>query len=580
MTKQTESGLKVYRRLLSYSMSYWHLFIVAVLGMIVMAATEPAFAALFQPMVDGSFVEKDPDVIKTMPLLILGIFVLRGVASFISNYYMNWISRQIIKQLRTSIFEHLLYLPSSFYDRASSGRILSRMSFDVEQVSNAATTSLTVLIRDTLTIIGLLAWMFYLSSLLALIFLIVGPVIALLIAYVSKRFRRISSRIQHSMGGVTQVTQETVNGYKVVKIFGGQKYEKKQFDNINEYNRKQYMKLVVTNAISSPVVQTIGACGLSIIIYLSTMESMLETFTPGTFISFVMAMVMLMPPIKRLTSINSAIQQGIAAGESIFGFLDEKQERDTGTQEIGIAKGEIEYRGVSFTYAAGHNKALDNISLKIESGKTVAFVGQSGSGKTTLVNLLPRLYSDYEGVIALDGHDIHDLKLASLRRQISLVSQEVTLFNDTVANNIAYGLEEPGREAIIKAARVAHALEFIEKMPDGLETMVGEDGLLLSGGQRQRIAIARAILKNAPILIMDEATSALDTESERHIQSALDELMKNRTTLVIAHRLSTIEKADIIVVMHNGKIVETGTHDELLRQQGYYTNLYNMQFKD
>ncbi len=561
-------------------MSYWHLFLVAVLGMIVMAATEPAFAALFQPMVDGSFVKKDPDVIKTMPLLILGIFVLRGVASFISNYYMNWISRQIIKQLRTSIFEHLLYLPSSFYDRASSGRILSRMSFDVEQVSNAATTSLTVLIRDTLTIIGLLAWMFYLSSLLALIFLLVGPVIALLITYVSKRFRRISSRIQHSIGGVTQVTQETVNNYKVVKIFGGQKYEKKQFDNVNEYNRKQYMKLVVTNAISSPVVQTIGACGLSIIIYLSTMENMLATFTPGTFISFVMAMVMLMPPIKRLTSINSAIQQGIAAGQSIFGFLDEKQERDTGTQEIDIAKGDIEYRGVSFTYATGHNKALDNISLNIESGKTVAFVGQSGSGKTTLVNLLPRLYSDYEGVIMLDGHDIHDLKLASLRRQISLVSQDVTLFNDTVANNIAYGFEEPDREAITNAARAAHALEFIEKMPDGLDTMVGEDGLLLSGGQRQRIAIARAILKNAPILILDEATSALDTESERHIQSALDELIKNRTTLVIAHRLSTIEKADKIVVMHDGKIVETGTHDELLGQQGYYTNLYNMQFKD
>ncbi|MDH5191331.1 MAG: lipid A export permease/ATP-binding protein MsbA [Gammaproteobacteria bacterium] len=580
MTNQTESGLKVYRRLLSYSVSYWHLFAVAITGMVVVAATEPAFAALFQPLVDGSFVEKDPDVIKTMPLMILGIFILRGVASFISTYYMHWIGRQVIKQLRSRIFDHMLYLPSSYYDHSSSGRMLSRMSFDVEQVANAATTSLTVLIRDSLTILGLLAWMFYLSSVLSLIFLVVGPIIAILIAYVSKRFRRLSSRIQYSIGGVTQIAQEAIDGYKVVKIFGGQKHEKNQFEKINEYNRKQYMKLVKTNAISSPVVQFIGASGLSIIIYLSTLESMLSTFTPGTFISYVMAMVMLMPPIKRLTSINSAIQQGIAAGESIFGFLDEKQEQDTGTKEIDIARGEIEYRDVSFSYANSNRKALNKINLKIDPGQTVAFVGQSGSGKTTLVNLLPRFYSDYEGVIALDGYNAHEITLASLRKQISLVSQEVTLFNDTVANNIAYGLDEPDMEAIISAARVAHALEFIEKMPEGMDTMVGEDGLLLSGGQRQRIAIARAILKNAPVLILDEATSALDTESERFIQSALDELMKNRTTLVIAHRLSTIEKADMIVVMHDGEIVETGCHDELLSRQGYYTNLYNMQFKD
>ena len=580
MSNQTESGIKVYRRLLSYSASYWHLFVIAVLGMIVTASTEPAFAALFKPLIDGSFIDKDPEIIKSMPFLILGLFVLRGISGFIATYYMHWIGRQIIKKLREEMFTHIVSLPSSYYDQATTGRTLSRINYDVEQVSAAATTSLTILIRDSLTILGLLGWMFYISSLLSLVFLIIGPIIALLIFYVSKRFRRISHGIQGSIGNVTEIAQEAVENHKVVKIFGGQQYESNQFEKVNEFNRRQYMKLVKTNAISSPVVQTIGAVGLATIVYMSTLDTMIDVFSAGDFMSFVMAMVMLMPPIKRLTSINSAIQQGIAAGESVFGFLDEKQEQDTGTKEIDIAKGEIEYRNVVFTYATGHNKVLDNINLKIEPGQMVAFVGQSGSGKTTLVNLLPRLYSNYEGVITLDGQDIHDLKLTSLRKQISLVSQEVTLFNDTVANNIAYGLDAPDPDTILNAARVAHALEFIEKMPNGMETRVGEDGLLLSGGQRQRIAIARAILKNTPVLIMDEATSALDTESERHIQSALDELMKNRTTLVIAHRLSTIEKADKIVVMHDGKIVETGSHGELLNQQGYYTNLYNMQFKD
>ncbi|MDH5436694.1 MAG: ABC transporter transmembrane domain-containing protein, partial [Gammaproteobacteria bacterium] len=348
MSNQTESGIKVYRRLLSYSTAYWHLFVIAVIGMVITASTEPAFAALFKPLIDGSFIHKDPEVIKTMPFLILGLFILRGVSGFVATYYMHWIGRQIIKKLREEMFTHIVSLPSSYYDKATTGRTLSRINFDVEQVSGAATTSLTILIRDSLTILGLLGWMFYISSILSLVFLVIGPVIAVLIFYVSKRFRRISHGIQGSIGNVTEIAQEAVENHKVIKIFGGQKYEKNQFEKVNEFNRRQYMKLVKTNAISSPVIQVIGALGLSTIVYMSTLDTMVDTFSAGDFMSFVMAMVMLMPPIKRLTSINSSIQQGIAAGESVFGFLDEKQEQDTGTKEIGTARGEIEYRNVSF----------------------------------------------------------------------------------------------------------------------------------------------------------------------------------------------------------------------------------------
>lgn len=579
MTDQSTPSGVIYRRLVNYVIPYWRLFVIAILAMIALAATAPSFAALFKPLVDGSFIEKDPAVIRAMPFVMMGLFILRGLAGFVSAYCMHWIGRQVIKTLRSQMFSQLLALPARFYDTTSSGRLLSRITYDTEQVANAGTTSVTILIRDSLEIIGLLAWMFYISPSLSLVFVIVGPMIGAAIAYVSKRFRKLSSNIQESMGGVTHIAQEAIDAHKVVKIFGGQQHETENFETVNEYNRRQNLKMAITNAISMPVIQLIGASGLAIIVYLATLDAMLSTFTPGTFMSFVVAMVMLLPPIKRLTSINSGIQKGIAAGSSIFWFLDQDKERDTGTAHMQRARGEIEYRNVSFFYNHAHGQVLTDINIHVEAGQTVAFVGQSGSGKTTLVSLLPRFYDLEQGEILIDGMNINSLTLQDLRNQISLVSQDVTLFNDTVANNIAYGsLHTTGRQEIIKAATVAHAMEFIDSMQDGLDTMVGEDGVMLSGGQRQRIAIARALLKDAPILVLDEATSSLDTESERYIQEALVELMNNRTTLVIAHRLSTIEKADKIIVMSDGRIAETGTHAELLAKGGFYTSLYNMQF--
>jgi len=572
-------AVKIYRRLLSYVLPYWKIFILSVIGMAVFGSTDAAFAAIMKVITGAGFVEKDPETIRWIPFMIIGLFVIRVIAGFFSNYGMSWIARNVIKTLRGSMFNQLLRLPVTYFETSSSGVILSKLLYDVEQVAAASSQAITILIRDTVTIIALMGWMFYISWSLTIIFLILAPILAIIIVFVSKRFRTLAKRIQSSMGNISHVSEEAIEGQRVIKIFGGQEYEARQFDAVNEYNRRQTMKVAATTAISTPLVQLIVAIAFAAIVYLATMPGLREIIGVDTFVSFMMAMLMLMQPIRRLTSVNALLQQGIAAAQSVFDFMDMEQEQYLEGTEISAAKGHIIFEHASFSYNEDKASVLDDINLEIKAGESVAFVGRSGAGKTTLVNLIPRFYEIKQGKLTLDGTDIRDIKLGSLRSQIALVSQHVTLFNDTIAHNIAYGsLDTATEDDVIRAARTAHAMEFIEQMPEGIHTQVGEDGVLLSGGQRQRLAIARAILKNAPILILDEATSALDNESERYIQQALDELMKDRTTLVIAHRLSTIERVDKIVVMDKGRIVEQGNHQELLAKDEIYAKLYNMQF--
>lgn len=575
------SSLQVYRRLLTYVAPYWKQFLLAIVGMAVYASTDAGFAAVMRPLMDEGFVNKDPASIKWLPLVILGIFIGRGISGFFATFFMSWVARSVIHDLRKIMFTQLLQLPISFYDMASSGTLLSKLLYDVEQLAAASSNVITILIRDSLTVIFLLGWMMYISMNLTIVFIIIAPVITLLVVLISRRFRKLSRRIQNSVGDVSHIAQETIEANREIKIFGGQKHESTLFDQINDYNRRQHLKLAATNAFTTPFIQLLVAGALSIIVYMATLPDMRHVISPGTFVSFITAMVMLMQPVKRLTTINAGLQQGIAAAQSVFEFVDQQQEKDTGTYVLERIRGEVSFQDISFAYNDTKGTVLKNISLKIQPGQTVAFVGRSGAGKTTLVSLLPRFYDATSGVITLDGENINDVSLSSLRSQIALVSQHVTLFNETIAHNIAYGSLETATEADIeRAARAAHAWDFINKMPEGLNTMVGENGIMLSGGQRQRLAIARALLKDAPVLILDEATSALDSESERNIQEALEVLMQGRTTLVIAHRLSTIEHADMIVVMEEGRIVETGRHQELLEKQGRYAHLYNMQFKD
>lgn len=571
----------IFRRLLRYARPYWAAYTAAIVAMIIYAATDTGFAALMRPLLDGSFVEKDPQTIRLVPIVMVALFMLRGMAGFVSTYFLNLVGRHVIKTLRKEVFGKFLLLPAAVYDRSSKGLLLSKLTYNIEQVAEATTKVVTVLIRDTLTIVGLVTWMFYLNAKLALFIFIVGPLIGWLMRVVSVHFRRYSSRIQDSMGDVTRVAEEVLSGHRVIKVFNGQSYERRQFERVNENNRRLFMKLVVVKAVSIPVIQLIAAFGMAGIVYLATRPDMLAELTVGTFISFFTAMLMLMAPLKRLTDINADLQRGIAAGSSIFAVLDEPEEARGGERRIERASGALRFEDVGFAYTEEKGRVLEDINLEIAPGETVALVGRSGSGKSTLVGLLPRFYDPDQGRIVLDGHDTREYRLSDLRAQIALVSQDITLFNDTIARNIAYGaLEGAAPEAIATAARAAHVTEFVDKLPDGLDTIVGDRGVLLSGGQRQRIAIARALLKNAPILILDEATSALDTESERHIRTALDNLIAHRTTLVIAHRLSTVENANRIVVLDGGHIVETGSHEELLERGGIYANLYRMQFSD
>ena len=575
------SSFYLYRRLLSYALVYWGIFIVAIIGMIIVAGASTAFPALMQPMMDGGFVERDPETIKWVPLALIAIFFVRVIGVFASSYGMSVIGRNVIRELRKEMFSRLLSLPKGFYDKATTGELISKFAYDVEQVANSTTKAITVFIRDALTVIALFGWMFYLNTKLALVFIIVAPVVAFLVISVSKRFRKISQNIQVSMGSVSRIIEESIKGQLVVKIFGGRVYEEAQFAIVNDKNRRQHLRMQMTQALSSPIVQLLIACALALIIYLATHESMKDEISAGTFVSFITAMSMLMPPVRSLTSIISELQRGIAAAESVFTFIDLKQEHDEGEYQTDNVGGLIEFDHVNFSYQGEESAALREIDLTIKAGQTVAFVGRSGSGKSTLLNMLPRLYDISEGELRLDGINIQDYHLDNLRSHISYVGQDVILFNDTIEHNIAYGdMKTRSHAEVIEAAKAAYAYDFINESSDGFQTVVGERGVMLSGGQRQRIAIARALLSDAPVLILDEATSALDTESERYIQASLEKLMQGRTTLIIAHRLSTIENADVIVVMDKGRIVEKGTHQELIALSGHYAALHQINFEE
>ncbi len=572
-------SLATYRRLLGYAAPYWRPFLLSVVSMVVYAALGPAFAKLIQPLIDGSFVDNDPSALRAAPFILIGLSILRGLAGFGSDYYSGWVSRRVITDLRRDMFERFLSLPCAAYDRASSGQLMSKLLFNTEQVAESLTSGLTGLFKDGLTIVGLVSLMVYENLQLSMVLLLVGPLLGISISRVSKSFRKISRRIQESMGHVGHVAQEAIDAQRIVKVFNGKAYESAKFERENELNFARFMKRVATEAVSGSIVQLIYISGFAAVLYVVSLESVRSTITPGSLISFIAAMSMMLSPIKRVTNLANVLQRGIAAGASIFELLDVGGEPDDGRIDLARVEGRVEYRGVSLAYQDDGDTVLRDISLSIPAGRTIALVGHSGSGKTSLIRLLPRLYEPTSGEIRIDGHDIRELTLASLRRHIAYVGQEVTLFNDTLANNIAYGHRDTATfEQIREAARAAHALAFIENMADGFDTMVGEQGIILSGGQRQRIAIARALLKNAPILILDEATSALDAESERHVQEALENLMQNRTTLVIAHRLSTIQNADRIYVMRDGRIIEQGSHETLLAQAGHYAELYRLQF--
>ncbi|TAN72686.1 MAG: lipid A export permease/ATP-binding protein MsbA [Gallionella sp.] len=570
---------QLYFRLLTYVKPYWRTFAASLLGMIVVAATEPLVPALMKPMLDGTFVHKDQAMMHIVPAVIILIFLVRGLATFVGTYAINWVGNKLVMDLRDEMFRKLLSLPTRYYDDHATGSLISKLTFDVTQVTNAATTVVTVCVRDTIVMVGLLGWLFYLNWKLTLLTLLMAPVIAFIIKTLSRRMRASSRNAQQAMGDITQVIEESVSAHKVVKLFGGQQYESKRFNEQVNWVRRHAMKQAAASAANVPIVQMVAAVALAAVVYLATLQSSADEVTVGGFVSFIMAMLMLTAPLKRLTGVSEHLQRGLAAAESVFALLDTEGETDTGQVTIGRACGELQFDHVRFAYGHDGRLALQDITLHIRAGENVALVGASGSGKTTLANLVPRFYTPTGGAILLDGHNLAELTLDSLRANIALVSQEVVLFNDSVAANIAYGqMREVGEAEIIAAAQAAHAMEFINEWPEGLNTLVGERGVKLSGGQRQRIAIARAILKNAPILILDEATSALDSESERHVQAALETLMQGRTTLVIAHRLSTIEKADRIVVLQKGEIAEIGTHRELLAKEGVYAQLHSIQF--
>jgi subfamily B ATP-binding cassette protein MsbA len=558
------------------------MFTFGAIAMLIFAITDTGFAFLIKTLTDsfaGTENSNNIDQIKDyLPLVVIFIFLIRGLSGFFSTYNIAWIGRQVIKSLRAEIYNKFLYLPTIFLDRKSNAELLSRVTFNIEQVAESASNIITILIRDTLTIIVLSIYMIYLSPTLATVIFMAAPIIALLVWALSKLFRRYSERIQDSMGDVTHAIKETLQNHRIIKIFNGQSYENKKFSVINESNRKHNTKLLSTKAIGDALTIFIASLGVAGVVYVATTDEVKNNMSVGDFSGFITAMVLLMTPLKRLTNVNAMIQKGIAAASSIFILIDENNEQDTGLQEAGILKGSIDFKDIVFSYDQEYGPTLNNINLNIQSGETVAIVGKSGSGKTTLVNLLPRFYDISKGTITIDDTNIENYSLASLRKNISVVTQEVTLFNDSIINNISYG--DHSSEDIDKAVSAAHLEEFIAKLPNGLETIVGDQGILLSGGQRQRIAIARALLKNTPILILDEATSSLDTESEKYIQEALENLMKNRTTLVIAHRLSTIEKADRICVLSEGQIIETGTHNELIENNSEYALLHKLQFDE
>ncbi len=575
------SGYDLFRRLLGYVLPYWRTFALGIVAMVVLAATQPAIPALLKPLLDGSFVEKDPENATTVALLFILVFFILGVAAYLHTLALAWVAGKLVMDLRSTMFAKLTTLPLTRFDQLPSGILISKLTFDTTQVTDAGVHVITVMVRDTLTIVGLLAWMLYLQWQLTCVVLLVAPLIVFIIRQVGGRLRRMGLSLQDSMGKLTHTIEEGIDGRKVVRIFSGQAYEQQRFLQAINHARRFQFKFIASGAVNSPLAQFIISLALAAVIYIAVHQTTAGTLTVGEFISFFTAMALLFSPLKRIAHLNGPLQKGLAAAESIFQLLDEPEEEDLGTRSLPQAKGELHFENVSQRYAGAQKATIDALSTHIPPGQTVALVGPSGSGKTTLVNLIPRFYPLDGGRILLDGVDISDLQLSALRQHIALVSQDVVLFNDTLRANIAYGtLRDASEEEIIIAARSAHAMEFIERMPHGLDTEIGADGLKLSHGQRQRIAIARAFLKNAPVLILDEATSALDSATEQHIQAALEDLRRGRTTLVIAHRLSTIENADHILVLREGAIMESGSHNELLAKGGLYSELYRLQFAE
>lgn len=560
--------------MVKYAGPYWKVFVFSILSLMILSATNTGFLATIKMVTDEGFVKHDVSQFNTLPLMLFGLLALRALSGFCSVFAMRWVARRVVEDLRLDAFRKLMTLPISFFDANSAGIVTSKLTYDTEQMSKAATSVAVTIVRDSLSIVGMVAYMIYLDWRLTLIFVLIAPLMAFYLKRMTPKLRFAGKAVQGSMGEMTKVSEEAVSGQRMVKIFGGVEYEFKRFAGAVGRNRHMQIRLARISSLNSMVIELLAAFALGAVVYYAVGK-----FSAGEFAAFIGALLMLIAPIKSLTGINEDLQVGLAAANSVFLLIDEKPESDAGIQKINRSKGEIEFRGVGLQYENAKGKALNNLNFTIRPGEKLALVGRSGGGKTSMVNLIPRFYEHQQGKIFLDGIDARDLSLSSLRAQFALVSQEVVLFNDTVFNNIAYGvLRDATEQQVIDAAKAANAWEFIEHLPNGLQTEIGDRGVRLSGGQRQRLAIARAILKDAPILLLDEATSALDTESEKHVQAALDQLMKNRTSIVIAHRLSTIENADRILVMEHGEIVESGTHAELLDLGGHYAKLYQKQF--
>ena len=574
-----ETTWQTFKRLWQFIRLYKSGLIVAVIALVINAISDTYMISLLKPLLDEGFGSAESDFLRTLPLIVFAMMFIRGVSGFVSTYCLSWVSGNVVMQIRRMVFNHFMHMPVSYFDKEKTGNLLSRITYDSEQVSAATSSALVSIVREGASIIGLLVLMFYNSWQLSLVLFAVAPVVAFGISIVSKRFRKISRNMQTMMGNVTASAEQMLKGHKVVLSYGGQDIEGKRFEKVSNQMRQQSMKLVTAQAAANPIIQMIASVAIVVVLYLASIDSIKDQLTPGTFTVVFSAMFGLMRPLKALTSVTSQFQRGMAASQTLFALVDLGTEKNEGRFIVERAQGDVAVKNVSFTYEGTEKPALENVSFDIPRGKTVALVGRSGSGKSTIASLFNRFYDVNSGCITLDGHDIRDYELKNLREQFALVSQNVHLFNDTIANNIAYATEgKYSREDIERAANLAHAMEFISKMDGGLDAMIGENGASLSGGQRQRVAIARALLRDAPVLILDEATSALDTESERAIQSALDELQKDKTVLVIAHRLSTIENADEILVVDEGTIVERGSHADLIAKDGAYAQLHRIQF--
>ena len=578
-----------YRRLLGYLAPHRGRFILGMLGGTLFAATMSSFAWFAKKFGDGTLAHQDPRTIVWLPVALVGLFLLRGIGEFVQTYYMGYVGRQMVSRLRREVFRHILELPIGYFDRSSSAAMLSRLTYNTEWIGLATTESINLVVRTTLTILGSIGFMLWFNARLTLIALIVTPLLGWLVSVINFKFRRYSRRIQDSMGDVTRVAKEGFESPRLIKVYNAEAHLARQFDAVDAHNLRSNMRLILTRGISNPVVQQVTAIGAAIVLWIAIADAIHGRMSVGDMLGFIAALVGIAQPLRDLVGVAGPLQQGIAAGQSLFEVLDEPSEPQGGTFRAARVRGAVQFEQVSFSYPAagagagaqpaGRPAALADVSLQVAPGESLAIVGRSGSGKSTLVNLLPRFYDVGAGCVRVDGRDVRDFELKNLRSQIALVSQEVVLFNDTIRNNIAFGRALPD-EDILQAAEAAHCLEFIRSQPAGLDAMVGDRGMLLSGGQRQRVAIARALLKDAPILILDEATSALDTESERHIQAALAQLVRNRTTFVIAHRLSTVEQADRILVLDGGRIAESGTHAQLLVHGGLYAQLHRLQFSD